>query len=467
LEPTFQSTSFKAEEGGILRTTTGSIIKVPENAFLDSLGNQVSGEVNLYFREFSSAEGVFLSGIPMEVSMGKNDSVLSTASMWEIRADQNGKALELDSVNQKTISTTIASNIDGEEYDFWQFDEEKGQWTNIAAVNPESNPEVELLNAANTKSTTAFNKMNLDNNFIMNYYGLLDVFQKPDNVLQYYKGYFNQDERTQYIKKIKSRAENFPLQWVGTHNDEANVVYYGKELPASLMVWEAETKVPAKVKRIKDGRYKIEYVGRHRYRISFYNDKNRNIHPLIAKIKMPVRDLYRVGKDNWLAQQAQYRQEMEEQEARLATLGTVMRTMEIAQLGIYNYDKILFKPESLPVMASIHLDENNNVKKEELVVYCYLENSRSVLRYYPQDLENFVLYPEANYKVFCITGPGQLAYLPNDKLKELVERIPQLEKLSEPQVDLYFKTYGSSIESVEDFQQFITSDSEYELISTL
>ena len=40
---------------------------------------------------------------------------------------------------------------------------------------------------------------------------------------------------------------------------------------------------------------------------------------------MPVRDLYRVGKDNWLAQQAQYRQEMEEQEARLATLGTVMR----------------------------------------------------------------------------------------------------------------------------------------------
>ena len=81
------------------------------------------------------------------------------------------------------------------------------------------------------------------------------------------KDNFNQDERTQYIKKIKSRAENFPLQWVGTHNDEANVVYYGKELPASLMVWEAETKVPAKVKRIKDGRYKIEYVGRHRYRI--------------------------------------------------------------------------------------------------------------------------------------------------------------------------------------------------------
>lgn len=459
-EPAYQTVIFNAEDGGTLITEIGSIIEAPANAFVDSLGNLIEGEVELQFREFSDAEGVFLSGIPMEVSQKNKDNILSTASMWEVRASQNGKSLSLDSANDKTLSTTIASNVDGKEYDLWQFDENSGEWTNISPVEPEANPDIDILKTSNNEAAQKLERLDLSKCFVLNFFGLLDVYKPQDKVFDYFHSYMDREERISYITKLRDKAEGFNLQWIFTDRDYESAVYYGKTYPAALLVWEADSKLPNRVKRIKDGSFKSEKIGRHRYKITFYNRQNKEVYSTIASIKMPLKDLYRVGKDNWLALQDSISNQLQIQEARLATLGTVRRTFEVDQLGIYNYDKILNQEESLPVFASLTINGMEAENAEELMVFCYMEDEKSVIRYYFNELDKFILYPEANYKVFCVTGPGKIAYLPDDQLKELVALIPTLKDQEKPQLTLPLITYDGLVNSAEDFRIFLENNVE-------
>ena len=81
-----QSSMVNANTGEIISTRCKSRIEIPVNAFVDSRGNVVEGNVKVDYREYHDFHDIFLSGIPMDFEKG----MLESAGMIEINASQNG-----------------------------------------------------------------------------------------------------------------------------------------------------------------------------------------------------------------------------------------------------------------------------------------------------------------------------------------------------------------------------------------
>ncbi|MFY0628430.1 MAG: hypothetical protein JXR07_19190 [Reichenbachiella sp.] len=454
IQPAFASLLFDAAEGGMLSTEKGTRIEIPSNAFIDSLGNIVEGEVELKYRELHDTKDIFLSGIPMEINSESKTEVLSSAVMWEVSAEQNGKSLTLDSANGKTIKTNVASNVLGEDYDLWNFDTEKGEWSNVSSVKPEPNPLRLEAKVKSDSTTQVLNGLDLSNAFVFNYYGLIDVWKPKDRVFNYYygdKGY----PSDRYTRKLKKRAEGFGLQWVQMMNDYESVVYYGKDYPVGMLVWETEKAIPNWVKNKKEGYFRCTKLSRHRYKIVFYKSYEKPIYSTIANIRMSLKDLYRIGKEDWERNLANLQAELEEQERKYATLTAVRRSFEISKMGIYNYDRLLNEQGDLMVKASFLLEGKEFENRDELMIYAYLSEQNSVIRYYPQDFKKFVLYPGANYKIFCVAGPGKMAYLPEDRFNKLLNAIPSLKNQENPEIVLDLILHDQIVNTGEEFDAFL------------
>ncbi|MDH5400683.1 MAG: hypothetical protein OEX02_21190, partial [Cyclobacteriaceae bacterium] len=146
---------------------------------------------------------------------------------------------------------------------------------------------------------------------------------------------------------------------------------------------------------------------------------------------------------------------LEAQEKRLETLGTVRRTFEISQMGVYNYDVLLDKTRDLTVEASFTLNGEEIENEDDLLVYVYLAENKSVVRYNRYDFDKFVLYPDADYKVFCVTGPGQLAFLPPESLNEIIDLMPVLRNIETPPVNFDMVKYKHNISTPADIMTFL------------
>ena len=84
-----------AEKGATLDYKTGSKIIIPKNAFTDSNGNLLKGEVELRYREFHDAVDFFVSGIPMTYDSAGVKYQFESAGMVEVLAYQNGKQVNM------------------------------------------------------------------------------------------------------------------------------------------------------------------------------------------------------------------------------------------------------------------------------------------------------------------------------------------------------------------------------------
>ena len=125
----FASYRVNANQGGVYEYGNGSKITVPARAFVYEDGSEVTGEVELKYREFHDFVDFFLSGIPMEYDSAGQEFQLESAGMMEIYAEQNGRPLRINS--DKDIDVQLASDIyvDGNEsaYNLYQFENQPPQ----------------------------------------------------------------------------------------------------------------------------------------------------------------------------------------------------------------------------------------------------------------------------------------------------------------------------------------------------
>lgn len=84
--------SINNKEGGVVEASSGTIIVVPEGAFLDSRGNTVKGEVDLAVTEALALADILLLGLTTE-SDGK---LLESGGMLHLEATANGEPLSID-----------------------------------------------------------------------------------------------------------------------------------------------------------------------------------------------------------------------------------------------------------------------------------------------------------------------------------------------------------------------------------
>lgn len=109
-----------------IRTTLGSLIKVPRNCLEDENGNPVSSGIELIFREFPTPAEIFLSGIPMEYDSAGVRSTFESAGMIEIYASKDGEPLRIK--EGSLVDITLVSATEENNYNLYYLDTLAHNW---------------------------------------------------------------------------------------------------------------------------------------------------------------------------------------------------------------------------------------------------------------------------------------------------------------------------------------------------
>lgn len=87
-----QNFTLDNSKGGVINGQNGAIFAIPANAFLDSMGNAVSGEIQFTLKEANDDRSIVEGNL---ITRTGND-MLATDGMYFIGASQNGKPLTLN-----------------------------------------------------------------------------------------------------------------------------------------------------------------------------------------------------------------------------------------------------------------------------------------------------------------------------------------------------------------------------------
>ncbi len=101
-------------------------LTVPSDAFLDENGALITEPVNLEYTEFMNPAQIMLSGIPMNYDSAGVRYNFSSAGMFEINANVNGKPVFPNP--EKPIRVDMKSSSSDTDYNLYAFDEQSGQW---------------------------------------------------------------------------------------------------------------------------------------------------------------------------------------------------------------------------------------------------------------------------------------------------------------------------------------------------
>lgn len=99
--------TMRAEQGGAYKLNANLSLVIPEMAFMDDRGREITGEVDLEYREMHDPIDFFLSGIPMYYDSLGQKYQMESAGMIEIFGFQEGNPVQL--APGKTIKVELIS----------------------------------------------------------------------------------------------------------------------------------------------------------------------------------------------------------------------------------------------------------------------------------------------------------------------------------------------------------------------
>ena len=105
---------------------SGTVIEIPENAFVDANGNRVVGEVQLTYIEYRDPVDFILGNIPMDHQQDGENFVFNSGGMFKIRATHQGEEVFLD--KDKKINLDFPLTEDVPDLNFYVFDEKSNKW---------------------------------------------------------------------------------------------------------------------------------------------------------------------------------------------------------------------------------------------------------------------------------------------------------------------------------------------------
>ena len=191
-------------------TATGTVIEIPENAFLNAKGELISTPVKLKYKSFNSSAQILASGIPM-THADENGQVqnLESAGMFELTGTSNGQPVFIDS--KKGIDVHYNSNKSGE-YDFFYLRPE-----NEASIN-----EAGLLQIGSTNSTTkrfTWEKLtnNVDQEIDVSAFNVIDTFKLNFDTVGFPETKLLQNLKWKLASNDPKKNPNLPeTSWVDT-----------------------------------------------------------------------------------------------------------------------------------------------------------------------------------------------------------------------------------------------------------
>jgi len=162
--PAKQLFVFDNQKGMVKKTERHSIISVPENAFTFEDGTLINGELTIEFQEIFNPAEIILSGIPMNVKNNGEVMPFISDGMFNIQASCQGKKAILK--EGKTIAVSTDSEKKNKDFDYWYFNEGKGEWENIGDRNAVLSEEqvMQKSEEINPVQTANYKRTVIDNN---------------------------------------------------------------------------------------------------------------------------------------------------------------------------------------------------------------------------------------------------------------------------------------------------------------
>lgn len=185
--------------------TNGTTLTVPANAFTDANGNIVTTPVTIEFTEYTTTGDILFSNIPMTYSVDGAEQRMSSAGMFNIQGNANGKPIEIGDNSALTINYAM-SNMD--DVDYYALNEQN-KWEKISDITPVTEQE----DASSTAVKPVITVMNRDISAITNTQDLfVDVAIEAYNDqagTNYTENDFNQNTQEELKKMRQEQLKNY------------------------------------------------------------------------------------------------------------------------------------------------------------------------------------------------------------------------------------------------------------------
>jgi hypothetical protein len=374
--PKYEEFVIDAATGGAWESKKGSVLNVPENAFVDADGNPVDGPVNLKYREFHDGPDIFFSGIPMKYTdeEGKVHD-FQTAGMLELLGSKDGEPVYI--ADGKELDMSIASPTDEPRHRTWYLNPENGNWEDrgeheivknvekaaaIAALPP--------LPAKPVKPKTVGEAENMFD-FGVNY----DRFPE----LKAYKSI------TWEFTDLEQFEENQWIYEVAWANGELEVKDEQKNEYWLTLTKGRKTYKAAVTPVLKGEDYQTA--------LTAFNEAQQNYATLLAQREL--------------------------EEGRVGAQSDFARQFGINQLGIWNCDRLNIPPTSMPFSIDVEFEKDTYVDKGQCILFHFTNSSRSVMPYAPNAWRQFRFDPEMDNALVAVLPNGQYALFSDKEFRKL------------------------------------------------
>lgn len=442
LDIPFQSFSIE-NMGDTIQLESGTSIIIPENALVDSLGNPLTGESVIEFREFRDGLDIFLSGIPMDFDDMGNNTHLLTGGMFDIqamRADNKTVFINPDA----PLSISLASKQEELNHDFFAFDTDSQKWELIGEPENAVNPELEIIEK-NIEKLQPKLKFPLEKEyFVMSYWGAIDVLAEKD------WSYYNDENKS----KAKFQKYGFKVREIYNYD---YIKYKGTEQISMMYLWKNITgkKIPTWLKDAYPT--KLTYLGNNIYALSAQLDDKRFTSKF--EVIMPLRSLFKFSANYWINNFEEALKKVEEEQERLALEARVYRSFELYEFGIYNFDVLLKSPKvNIPAEFIISNDYTIKSPENELYeldkIFILFANNTSVVKLNKNSWNQFAFVPEYNdFRIFTILPGNKIAYYPLERFQKI--NVDSLQNLTEPKITFELEIDERVFETKDDIKTIL------------
>jgi hypothetical protein len=442
LIPSFDEYMVNATEGDTITTASGTRIILPSGALLDDSGKVVTGEVKIKYREYHDALDVFLSGIPMDYMSQGQQRVMQTAGMFEIRAEQDGR--ELTIAAGKEVEVGFASNEAGPDYNFFQFDETKEEWAFVDYSEPVVNPKKEEIKTR-IKNMKKVTKVPFDkNHFVLNYSSFIDVYYNDD---------YKKVRKNRNNPKMLKKASKYGLKMYNVIN-AGKVIFKGRSYPAQLMVWNnlSGRDFPKWTSGLK---CRSDYIGKNRYRFTVTDRKSNKSIMIEAECVMLLRDLFKSSSKKWAKEYLAYQEELVEEEKRYALEAAVFRTVELSGFGIFNYDKLQKRENTVAVNSYYKIiGQSEDERFGAKFVFCFLGDDRTMIKLRVGSTNKLYLdAQDKNFRMLTVIQGNRIAVFTAEQYRKI--DFEALSKAKTPFYTFALKAQDQVISSKSDLKSLL------------
>ncbi len=462
-----------ARQKTTLYYNSGTKLNIPDDAFVDSTGNAVKGDVDVYYREYNDIVDIFANGIPMNYDSAGHKCFFRSAGMFEVYATQGNKQVFL--APGKKISVDFAATDTSAGYKLYRLDQTTGHWTYSDTISNKVKVTKKNLSSAFRNYSSLF-KMNFDTTLFDGRYKdpsyarttkLSVDYQKTINALPYD---FFKIKRVYHATKDKvfKKQPNFILDinkyaayreltnyrgytWVYTgklSKKDFNKMYITKKkwtdtrvsYDPSANAYNIELKSPHEVVSMDAVPIKANYKSAVDYDNTYLKLDTRytktlkklqarfdnSIRKKVKKyfdsqwqniVKLMSAEEKAMTKDEWIAY-AKKRVELEQDSANKINTSeySITRNFEIEGFGIWNCDQQLRLKHPLSIAASFK--DIYNKPLEPAMVYVIDSKINGVLSYpYFATIGAVILDPSSETAMYIVEINGNVALVDKQTIK--------------------------------------------------